>query len=105
MSLVFFLYINSTIAKMKILCAHFSQNERLGLNYNIFLQPSRQDLTLVFSLLGKSLKTHQKTITFEDSSSTNRHLFSKTMKSEVVTTISKNIDASQSKYIAKPYLD
>uniref|UniRef100_A0A8D8VW20 Phosphatidylinositol 4-phosphate 5-kinase type-1 alpha n=1 Tax=Cacopsylla melanoneura TaxID=428564 RepID=A0A8D8VW20_9HEMI len=62
---------------------------------------------------GKSLKSttscqQQKTIKFEETSSsvtTSKHLFNKTLKSEIVTTISKNIDASHSKYISKPNAD
>ncbi|KAL1461418.1 hypothetical protein WDU94_013318 [Cyamophila willieti] len=61
---------------------------------------------------GKSLESstscqQQKTIKFEETSSsvTSKHLFNKTSKSEIVTTISKNIDASHSKYISKPNAD
>ncbi|XP_017298481.1 phosphatidylinositol 4-phosphate 5-kinase type-1 alpha-like isoform X1 [Diaphorina citri] len=51
---------------------------------------------------GKKLKSQQKTIKFEETSTSSKHLFNKTLKSEIVTTISENIDASQSKYTFKP---
>lgn len=54
------------------------------------------------SFLGKKLKSQQKTIKFEETSTSSKHLFNKTLKSEIVTTISENIDASQSKYTFKP---